>query len=361
MKTLFIFFTLLSCSVILCAQSLPPNRAVDWSLAGIRSVNKFQSTRLDFVALREQYQLENDDSTLQRILDTHQGESLVIYFPPGDYHFQKSINLGSQVILQGASPDETKLIFDLGGADHAIAVKGQRSSTERNVTQAIQKNDLYIGLNQAQQLNAEDLIYLSEDDKALVTSSWAKNTTGQLLFIESIIDEKKIQVQSPVRRNYTLNKNPRITIIRPAQLSGIENLAIERLDQTISQTSNIYFEYTTNCFVRCVKSIRTNFAHIDVRYSTNLEISGSHFFDGFDHGGGGKAYGVMLQFGTGECLITKNSFAHLRHSLILQAGANGNVLSYNHSVDPFWTGVLLPADAAGDLVLHGNYPYANLF
>ena len=29
--------------------------------------------------------------------------------------------------------------------------------------------------------------------------------------------------------------------------------------------------------------------------------------------------------------------------------------------DPFWTGTVLPSDAAGDLVLHGNYPYANLF
>jgi hypothetical protein len=48
--------------------------------------------------------------------------------------------------------------------------------------------------------------------------------------------------------------------------------------------------------------------------------------------------------------------------MILQAGANGNVFAYNHSIDPYWTGSgLFPSDAAGDMVLHGNYPYANLF
>lgn len=361
MKTLFTLFTILSYSVILHAQSLPPNRAVDWSLAGIQSANKVQSTRVDFAAFREEHQLDNDDLALQKILDTHQEESLVIYFPAGTYHFSQSIHLGNQVVLQGASPEETTLTFDLGGAGHAIEIKGQRQSTEMDVIHGIHKEDRYIDLNTIKDLSVGDLIYLFEEDEELITSSWAKNTTGQLLLIESVLDEKKIQVKSPVRRNYTLDKNPRITIISPAHFSGVENLAIERLDQTVSQTSNIYFEYATNCYVRCVKSIRTNFAHVDVRYSTNLEISGGHFFDGFDHGGGGKAYGVMLQFGTGECLVTNNSFAHLRHSLILQAGANGNVLSYNHSVDPFWTGVLLPADSAGDLVLHGNYPYANLF
>lgn len=49
--------------------------------------------------------------------------------------------------------------------------------------------------------------------------------------------------------------------------------------------------------------------------------------------------------------------------MLLQAGPNGNVFSYNFSTDPFWTSSspLIPSDAAGDMVLHGNYPYANLF
>jgi hypothetical protein len=49
--------------------------------------------------------------------------------------------------------------------------------------------------------------------------------------------------------------------------------------------------------------------------------------------------------------------------MILQAGANCNVFAYNYSEEPYWTEVnpLLPSNSSGDMVLHGNYPYLNLF
>ena len=68
----------------------------------------------------------------------------------------------------------------------------------------------------------------------------------------------------------------------------------------------------------------------------------------------------MVHYGSGECLVQNNIFDNLRHSMILQAGANGNVFAYNYSQNPFWTGVSGPSNAAGDLVLHGNYTYTNL-
>ena len=47
--------------------------------------------------------------------------------------------------------------------------------------------------------------------------------------------------------------------------------------------------------------------------------------------------------------------------MLLQVGANGNVLAYNYSRDPYWDEPPLPTNSAGDAVLHGNYPYLNLF
>jgi len=46
--------------------------------------------------------------------------------------------------------------------------------------------------------------------------------------------------------------------------------------------------------------------------------------------------------------------------VLLQSGANGNVISYNYSLNPNQSDSP-PANGAGDLVLHGNYPFANLF
>jgi len=59
--------------------------------------------------------------------------------------------------------------------------------------------------------------------------------------------------------------------------------------------------------------------------------------------------------------VENNVFNHLRHAVLMQAGSNGNVVANNGVYNSFWEDVNLPADAAGDLVLHGNYPFLNLF
>ena len=40
-------------------------------------------------------------------------------------------------------------------------------------------------------------------------------------------------------------------------------------------------------------------------------------------------------------------------------GANGNVFAYNYSLDPYRSED--PHDAGSDMLLHGHYPFANLF
>ncbi|MFZ9582123.1 MAG: T9SS type A sorting domain-containing protein, partial [Crocinitomicaceae bacterium] len=96
---------------------------------------------------------------------------------------------------------------------------------------------------------------------------------------------------------------------------------------------------------------------------SNSKVEKSYFHDAFEYGGGGRGYGVVMHFTTNECLIENNIFKHLRHSVLLQAGSNGNVTAFNHSLDPYWTNSnpLLAGNSAGELVIHGNYVYANLF
>ena len=142
---------------------------------------------------------------------------------------------------------------------------------------------------------------------------------------------------------------------------NISALKIKRNDATSGQTSNLFFNYAVNCWVKGVELENCNYAHINLQSSANITLSGNYIHDGFSYGSGGKAYGIVLQFGTSDNLIVDNIVKHLRHSFLLQAAANGNVIAYNYSYDPYWTEGWFPVASAGDVVLHGNYPYANLF
>lgn len=139
---------------------------------------------------------------------------------------------------------------------------------------------------------------------------------------------------------------------------GLECLKINRLDASVGQTTNIAFDFAVDCWVTGVESNNCNFGHLVFTKSTNCYVYGNYFHDAFAYGGGGQAYGVVLQYTSGECLIENNIFKHLRHSMLVQAGANGNVCAFNYSLDPNWTS--FPSNSAGDIVMHGNYVFMNL-
>ncbi|MEJ7588965.1 MAG: hypothetical protein WKI04_15525 [Ferruginibacter sp.] len=74
----------------------------------------------------------------------------------------------------------------------------------------------------------------------------------------------------------------------------------------------------------------------------------------------GEGYGIACELTSGECLVENNIFKHLRHSMLLQSSANGNVFAYNYSIEPYKS-ESFPNDLSADIALHGNYPYLNLF
>ena len=89
-------------------------------------------------------------------------------------------------------------------------------------------------------------------------------------------------------------------------------------------------------------------------------MEGSYFHHAFVYDGvSTHGYGVTLAHHSGGCLIVNNIFAHLRHSMMVKTGANGNVFAYNYSRDPYKSEGI--SDFTGDISLHGHYPFANLF
>jgi hypothetical protein len=360
MRKIFSLLFLLVC-VSGFSQTLPLSRSVDWTLAGLRD-----TTTNGFIEIDMQAQgvvgngTTSNDSIVGNVLLSITTSGAILNFPSGNFLFNNTINLPNNIIIKGEGAEVTSFTMDLGGTGHSFRIQGQAiNSDTTSIINFSAKNSDFVIVSDPNSFSTGDWIQIAQYDSDLVTSSWAENTVGQIVKVKTI-SNNKIVLESPLRMDYDTTRSPYILKVIPAENVGIECLKIHRIDNTApQQSSNVFFSYAVNCWVSGIESENCTFSHIQANRSSNLHVSKSYFHHGFEYGGGGRAYGVMLQATSNECLVENNIFEHLRHSMIVQSGANGNVFSYNYSFDPYWEST--PNNSSGDLVLHGNYVYANLF
>ncbi|MBI4646108.1 MAG: T9SS type A sorting domain-containing protein [Bacteroidia bacterium] len=357
-----ILYVLFLFQQVAISQVLPSDRSVNWTLAGtVIDSSGFDSfiDVLDYGVAGDGTTV-NDDAILVALAAMNNSAG-ILFFPPGTYLFNSSLNIGDSIILRGSGSDSTSLKFNLGGTSaNCINIAGTTTTDTTFINSNAGKDDTFIKVYNSTLFQVGDYIRILQNDADLIISSWANNSVGQIVKISSIAGNQ-INLSSPLRMDYNLSRTLWIMKIDPVKQSGIGCLKIEGTDQATTEGCNISFDYAVNCWLTGVESSMCNYAHVDVRAKKKKKIAGCYFHDAFDYGDGGKAYGTLVHHSSGECLIVNNIFKHLRHSMLCQAGANGNVFAYNYSRDPFWTGTSLPSNSAGDMVLHGNYPYANLF
>ncbi|MGN6566895.1 MAG: glycosyl hydrolase family 28-related protein [Flavipsychrobacter sp.] len=343
------------------AQSIPAERLTDWSKAGVTdSISDYGTVVniMDYGAVPDG--LTANDTAFASALAALAGKPGIILFPAGSYLFHQNINLRDSLVLRGNGV-ATKLLFNLGGSSvNAINIQGMQGSADWSIQQAANKNDTTLYLDNISGLASGDWIKLYGNDSGLVTSSWAYHSVGQILQIAAIQGNKVIFHQK-LRKNYPDGYKTQLKKLLPVKNAGIECLYIERMDSTAQQTSNVLLNYAVDCHIIGIESNQTNFAHIEVDNSAHLTIRGNYFHHSHAYGSNGQGYGVAVEYSSGDCLVDNNIFEHLRHSMLVQAGANGNVFAYNYSKDPYWIEPGYPANASGDIVCHGNYPYLNLF
>lgn len=305
--------------------------------------------------------LVSNDLALANAISSVNGTDAVIYFPAGNYLFNNTVNLQSGLILRGAGSGSTTLTFNLGtGSGHLISVQGSAGASTL-VTAAVQQYSNQVTVTDPGIASMGSFIKVYQDNETgLINDSWADNTVGQISYLKSK-SGNTFTFYTRHRRAIPLSGVPTAQLLNMVKRVGIECLKIKRLDidPTANQTSNIIFNYAAFCWVKGIESDSANFSHISILNSSNIEVTGCYFHGAFSYGGGGEGYGVVCHLSTGDCLIENNIFKHLRHAMLLQAGANGNIYSYNYSLEQ--TRTEIPSDAAGDIVLHGNYPYSNLF
>lgn len=353
-------FLLILFTTVVTAQEFLYERITAWEKAGTTEGIEAPSNQV----LITDYGADNlgysySDEAYDLAIESLNEQAGTIVFPEGNYLFSNTLVVPDSVFLKGVS-SETELIFDLDGAGHLIRMSGSLSSTEYALEQAGLKGAVTIALEDAAGIQAGDIIKLGMFDEDHMTSSWAYGTLGQLVKVLEI-NGNTLVLMDPLTHHYPLWREPFIQIQNPITNAGIECVSIKREDATTSQTSNIYIQHAFNCVVRNVTSEDCNFGHVDIRTSSHVAVEGSYFHHAHAYGGGGQGYGVVVHSTSSFCLVQNNIFEHLRHSMLLQSAANGNVFGYNYSYDPYWEDGFLPANSAGDAVLHGNYTFLNLF
>lgn len=344
------------------AQTIPASRTTNWQKAGLADTLPEYGNVVNIMnhgAVADG--VTSNNTAFNNAVSALNGQPGTVYIPAGNYLFTQAINITTDSIIIRGDGTATRLLFNLGHTnENMFNIKGTISSTIFDVPNAIQRNDTALIAISVSGINTGDYILLTNNDSSIIFSPWAMRSTGQILKVKSVTGNK-LTVDNTIRRHYPAASNAIIKQITPVQGVGIECLYIERKDSTAQQTNNIDFTYAANCWVTGIESNMTNFSHIAVNYSTHILIRGNYFHHAHAYGEGGQGYGTTLEYTSGDCLIENNIFEHLRHSILVQAGANGNVFAYNYSIDPYWTQPPLPANSAGDIVCHGNYPYLNLF
>jgi hypothetical protein len=353
------FLSLALLSFAAQAQLLATERSTAWELAG----NTTQISASDNSVSIVDYGADATgvapcNAAYAAAIAALNGAAGTILFPEGQYFFNTELLVPDSVFLQGESAASV-LNFDLGNTGDLIRMAGSISVTPIMLSQTAERGNTTLVIEDASTLVVGDVIRLAMTDNDLMFSDWAYGQLGQIVAIAAI-EGNTLTLEDPLNTYYPMSRSPKVFKVTPVRAAGVECLSIQRLDNAAAQVSNINIRASYNCVVRNVYSAKCDYAHVNINTSAHITVEGCYFNRAIGYGGGGQGYGVMVEETSSFCHIQNNIFDRLRHSMILQGGANGNVFGYNFSRDPNWVQSGFPANSAGDVVMHGNYPYMNL-
>ena len=357
-------FVLFSCSVFPTkGQTIPPERRVAWDIAGFGGPVPQPGLVLNVRDFGATGNGTTDDHTaIVNAINALSGNEGVVFFPAGNYLIGSPLNLTDSVVLRGAGADSTTLAFNLGNASqNCIQISRGQASQFVPLTGNYFRGSQAITVSDPSLFSPGGDAEIRQENGPWDTSpaSWATDVVGQMVTIASISGDT-LFLNHPLRISFDSLLHPEIQPVVCIAQVAIECLKVYRADSAAEAGSNISFSYASNCRVQGVESYKSIGSHIGIYTSTNITISGCYIHDAYLFDGTStRGYGVTLNNHTGACLVRDNIFKRLRHAMMVKTGANGNVFSYNHSIDPIRSEPI--SDFSGDISLHGHYAFANLF
>lgn len=334
---------------------LPDDRRIAWR-PGVEGGIPAVETSVEISAA----DLKTQDAAgiIQEAIDELQGPG-AIGLPAGTYTMSSPLRLKSGVVLRGAGPDKTHLVFDLPETTFsgAIQLHGRFVTTGLPIEATVKAGSRTIPVSgNAGPAAGQSILLFSDNDPDLMytrpewNEDWAGESPGQVLRVAGA-SRGVIETDTEVRLTHRASLHPRISVLEPITYAGVEDLSLERTDRAEDYIVGI--QNAVNCWVRNIASDTCMRGHVWIDASRFVTVADSTIHHAHDYGDGGHGYGVVAGKHATDCLVANNAFRHLRHSMMVKQGANGNVFAYNVSDEN--------VGGLCDISIHGHYSYMNLF
>jgi len=287
-----------------------------------------------------------------------------VLIPTGVYKITNTLVITKGIVLRGEGYARSRLIFDT--LNDCIYLAGTNPSGWKDLTGEFTKGSNKVTVGNTSGLSSGDYVAIEQDNdyaiyqQGQLTDWLAQKIHGQDFELIEIKSDTLL-LNKPLYFNYNASLIPKIAKHNMLEGAGIEYLTIyrDRPYGDFEKNANIKITDAANCWVRNIWSEKGLNAHVNMGRSYQCEIRGNVFNDATVQGDGGQGYGTSVFNKSTDNLIEDNIFIRLRHSLIVQTGASGNVFGYNYSNDPFRSnGVTNPTN---DISIHGHYGNMNLF
>ena len=344
-------------------EIIPADRKVDWSPGVQGGIPEVPIVK---VVTDPPYNAVPNDGLDDRaaiqnaIDDAYAAGGGAVFLPAGTYDIQSrtatdgALVLKSDVVIRGEGADRTKMQFDLSAYTDDVAgfkVLAYNYSAFTPVTGGFSKGSQTITVSDPSLFNVGDYAEIEmENDSRISNEDWALNAVGEVVKIVGV-SGNQLALEKPLNYGYDAARNPHIRRMAVVRDAGIERMYLTRLDSGPGQL--IFFYNVANVWVREVESYKVLNSHVYARAAYQCEVRDSYFHEAWGYGSGGEGYGVNLVKHVTNCLVENNIFRYLRHPIVVQVGASGNVFSYNYSLDRQST--------LTDVSVHGHFPSYNLF
>ncbi len=342
-------------------EIIPPDRKVDWSpgvQGGIPEVPIIENVA-DYGAVPNDG-IDDRTAIQNAIDDAYSAGGGAVFLPAGTYDIKSrtatdgALVVKSGVVLRGEGADRTRIQFNLSIYMDDVAgfkVLAYNYSDFTPVTGGYAKGSATLTVSDPSLFSAGDYAEIEmENDSRISNEDWALNAVGEVVKIVGV-NGNDLSLEKPLNNDYVASRAPQIRRMAVVHDAGIERMYVTRLDSGPGQL--IFFYNVANVWVREVESNKVLNSHVYVHAAYQCEVRDSYFHDAWGFGSGGEGYGVNLVKHVTNCLVENNIFRYLRHPLVVQVGASGNVFAYNYSTDRQST--------LTDVSVHGHFPSYNLF